>query len=40
MAHKDPFDRVIVAQALRNNLTISTRDEKILTAALTPALQA
>lgn len=38
--HKDPFDRVIVAQALRNNLTIATRDEKILTAALTPTLQA
>jgi PIN domain nuclease of toxin-antitoxin system len=38
--HKDPFDRVIVAQALRRNLTIATRDSKILEAALTPALQA
>jgi PIN domain nuclease of toxin-antitoxin system len=34
--HKDPFDRVIVAQALRRNLTIATRDAKILDAALTP----
>ncbi len=31
--HKDPFDRVIVAQALRRNLTIATRDAKILDAA-------
>jgi len=38
--HKDPFDRVIVAQALRRNLTIATRDTKILKAALTPTLQA
>ena len=37
--HKDPFDRVIVAQALRRNLTIATRDSKILDAALTPTLQ-
>ena len=35
-----PFDRVIVAQALRRNLTIATRDSKILDAALTPVLQA
>jgi hypothetical protein len=34
--HKDPFDRVIVAQALRRNLTIATRDKKILEAAMTP----
>lgn len=39
-AHKDPFDRVIVAQALRRNLTIATRDTSILDAALTPVLQA
>lgn len=39
-AHKDPFDRVIVAQALRRNLTIATRDTKILDAALTPTLKA
>jgi len=38
--HKDPFDRVIVAQALRRNLTIATRDSKILEAALTPILLA
>lgn len=38
--HKDPFDRVIVAQALRRNLTIATRDAKILDAALTPTLHA
>jgi PIN domain nuclease of toxin-antitoxin system len=38
--HKDPFDRVIVAQALRHNLTIATRDAKILDAAMTPTLQA
>jgi PIN domain nuclease of toxin-antitoxin system len=38
--HKDPFDRVIVAQALRRNLTIATRDSKILDATLTPTLQA
>lgn len=38
--HKDPFDRVIVAQALRRNLTIATRDSKILDAAFTPTLKA
>jgi hypothetical protein len=38
--HKDPFDRVIVAQALRRNFTIATRDVRILKAALTPTLQA
>jgi PIN domain nuclease of toxin-antitoxin system len=38
--HKDPFDRVIVAQALRRNLTIATRDTKILAAAITPTLHA
>lgn len=38
--HKDPFDRVIVAQALRRNLTIATRDSKILDAALAATLQA
>lgn len=38
--HQDPFDRVIVAQALRRNLTIATRDTKILEAALTSTLQA
>lgn len=38
-AHKDPFDRVMVAQALRRNLTIATRDDTILTTALTPVLR-
>ena len=38
--HKDPFDRVIVAQALRRNLTIATRDAKIIDAAMTPSLTA
>ncbi len=38
--HKDPFDRVIVAQALRRNLTIATRDARNLDAALTPTLRA
>ncbi len=38
--HRDPFDRVIVAQALRRNLTLATRDAKILAAALTPTLKA
>lgn len=38
--HKDPFDRVIVAQALRRNLTIATRDSKIIAAAMTPTLTA
>lgn len=36
--HRDPFDRVIVAQALRRNLTIATRDTKIIDAALTATL--
>ncbi|MDT5365147.1 MAG: hypothetical protein QOC69_6909 [Mycobacterium sp.] len=35
----DPFDRVIVAQAARRNLTIATRDEQIRDAALTPVLK-
>ncbi|MEN4464843.1 type II toxin-antitoxin system VapC family toxin [Mycolicibacterium conceptionense] len=34
----DPFDRVIVAQALRRNLTLVTRDSKIIQAAITPTL--
>jgi PIN domain nuclease of toxin-antitoxin system len=37
--HNDPFDRLIVAQAARRNLTIATRDERILDAALTPVLK-
>ena len=37
--HRDPFDRMIVAQAARRNLTIATRDSRILKAALTPTLK-
>ncbi len=37
--HKDPFDRMIVAQAARRNLTIATRDAYILRAALTPTMK-
>lgn len=37
--HRDPFDRVIVAQAARRNLTIATSDSRILQAALTPTLK-
>jgi PIN domain nuclease of toxin-antitoxin system len=37
--HRDPFDRALVAQALRRNLTIATRDSKILDAALVSALK-
>ncbi len=37
--HKDPFDRVIVAQAARRNLTIATSDKQIIRAALTPTLK-
>lgn len=37
--HRDPFDRVIVAQAARRNLTIATSDSRIHQAALTPTLK-
>jgi PIN domain nuclease of toxin-antitoxin system len=37
--HRDPFDRILVAQATRRSLTIATRDEQILRAALTPTLK-
>ena len=37
--HRDPFDRMIVAQAARRGLTIATRDAGILNAALTPTLK-
>lgn len=37
--HRDPFDRVIVAQAVRRNLTIATNDGQMLRAAMTPTLQ-
>lgn len=38
--HKDPFDRAIVAQALRRNLTVATRDDKIIDAALVAVIRA
>ncbi len=38
--HADPFDRVLVAQAARRNLTIVTNDREILRAALTPTIKA
>jgi PIN domain nuclease of toxin-antitoxin system len=38
--HADPFDRVLVAQAARRNLTIVTNDRQILRAALTPTIEA
>lgn len=37
-SHRDPFDRVIVAQALRRGFTIATRDTAIRTAALAPTM--
>jgi PIN domain nuclease of toxin-antitoxin system len=37
--HRDPFDRMLVAQATRRTLTIATRDKEILRAALTPTLK-
>jgi PIN domain nuclease of toxin-antitoxin system len=37
--NRDPFDRAIVAQALRRNLAVATRDTKILDAALVAVLK-
>ena len=37
--HKDPFDRMLVAQAARRNLTLATSDVDILRAALTRTLK-
>jgi PIN domain nuclease of toxin-antitoxin system len=37
--HRDPFDRMIVAQAARRNLTVATGDTRILRAALTQTLK-
>ena len=36
--HKDPFDRMIVAQAARRGLTIATSDSHMIHGALTPVL--
>lgn len=38
-AHKDPFDRMIVAQAARRGLTIATSDDQIAEAALTTVVK-
>lgn len=37
--HKDPFDRMIVAQAARRSLTIATSDDQIATGALTAIMK-
>lgn len=37
-AHKDPFDRMIVAQAVRRGLTIVTGDDQIAAGALTAVI--
>ena len=36
--HKDPFDRMIVAQAARRGLTIATSDDHVLRGAVTPVI--
>ncbi|MGK2904536.1 MAG: type II toxin-antitoxin system VapC family toxin, partial [Mycobacterium sp.] len=38
-AHKDPFDRMIVAQAVRRGLTIATRDDQIAAGAFTAVIK-
>jgi PIN domain nuclease of toxin-antitoxin system len=38
-AHKDPFDRMIVAQALRRGLTIATSDDQIAAGAFTAVIK-
>ena len=37
--HKDPFDRMIVAQATRRGFTIATNDNRITKSALTAVLK-
>lgn len=37
-AHRDPFDRMIVAQALRYNLTVATSDRVIIDSGIVTAL--
>lgn len=36
--HRDPFDRMIVAQATRRGLTIATSDQTIRTGTLVPVI--
>ena len=38
--HEDAFDRVVVSQALRRNLTVATRGATIIDAALAPSVHA
>lgn len=37
-SHRDPFDRMLVAQAIRYNLLLATRDEVIIDAGIVPTL--
>lgn len=36
--HKDPFDRMIVAQAARRGFSIATSDKRMIDVALTPVI--
>lgn len=36
--HRDPFDRMLVAQAVRRSLTIATSDRRMIDGALTPVI--
>lgn len=36
--HRDPFDRMLVAQAARRGLTIASSDGAVLTGAMSPTL--
>ena len=38
-AHRDPFDRMIVAQAVRRGLTIATSDDQIAGGSLTAVIK-
>ncbi|MCH9729774.1 MAG: type II toxin-antitoxin system VapC family toxin [Actinomycetia bacterium] len=38
-AHKDPFDRMLVAQAVRRGLTIATSDDQITAGAFTAVIK-
>ncbi|KAA8970482.1 type II toxin-antitoxin system VapC family toxin [Mycobacterium sp.] len=38
-ANKDPFDRMIVAQAARRGLTIATSDDRVVRGALTAVIK-
>ena len=37
-AHRDPFDRMLVAQAVRRGVQLATRDRTIITAELVPTV--